>query len=160
MIEKEELDSLLPHKGRMLLLTRIVEYNLEERVLCAEYSITRDCLFYDSSIEGVPAWVGFEFLAQAISALSGLSGRAKGEKPKIGFILSVSSIKIKLPFFKPGSIVKLTVKESGRVEQVYSFDGEVFLEDRKVLEGKLTVMDVDDEQVTSLVKTKVQNSID
>ena len=150
--EKEELCSLIPHRDRMLLLTRINGYNLEERSLSAEYHITGDCLFYDPAIGGVPAWAGFEFMAQAISALSGLWGRETGEKPKIGFILSISSMGFEVPFFKDGSIVEVKVKESGRMDQVYSFEGEAFLEGRKVVEGKLTVMDATDEQIKSLIK--------
>ena len=152
MINKEDIAAFVPHKGRMLLLTGINEYNLEERSLCAEYHITEDCLFFDPVIGGVPAWVGFEFLAQAIAALSGLYSRQKKEAPKIGFILSVSSIQIKLPFFLAGSTVELRVKESSNLDQVSSFNGEIFLEGNKVLEGKLTVMDVNDEQIKSLVK--------
>ena len=154
MLEGEELTSIVPHRGRMLLLTGIKEYNLEQRTLCAESRITEDCLFYDPAIGGVPAWVGFEFMAQAIGALSGLWGRERGEKPKIGFILSVSSMQIGLPFFKTGSTVELRVKENGRMDQIYSFDGEAFLEGRKVMEGKLTVMDANDEQVKSMIKEK------
>ena len=152
MIEKEELASLLPHRGRMLLLSGINGYNLEDRSLCAETRINPDCLFFDPAMGGVPAWVGFEFLAQAIAALSGLEGREKGEKPKIGFILSVSSLRIGLPFFRAGSTVQLRVKESGRMEQVFTFEGEIFSEGRKVLDGKLTIMETDDEQIKLLIK--------
>ena len=152
MIEKEELESIVPHRGTMLLLHRINEYNLEDWTLRAETHVTEDCLFYDPAIGGVPAWVGFEFLAQAIGALMGIWIREKGEKPKIGFILSVSSMRIGLPFFKAGSTVELRVKESGRMDQVYNFEGEAFLEGKKVLEGKLTVIEANDELVKSLTR--------
>ena len=152
MIEKEDPAFLIPHKGRMLLLSRINEYNLEERSLSAEYDITRDCLFYDPLIGGVPSWVAFEFLAQSIAALSGISSRLKGEKPKIGFILSVSSLQMDIPFFPAGSTVEIRVKESSNLDQVSNFDGEAFLEGRKVLEGKLMVMNADDEHIKSVVK--------
>ena len=151
MIEGEELASLLPHRGSMLLLTRVNEYNLERRTLCAESHITEDCLFYDPVIKGVPAWVAFEFLAQSIAALSGLWSREKGENPQIGFILSVSSIQIGLPLFSAGTTVELRLKENDRMDQVFNFKGEVFLEDRKVMEGKLTVMEVNDEHIKSML---------
>ena len=152
MIEKEELFSIIPHRGRMLLLSRIKGYNLEERSIEAEYDITGDCLFYDPSADGIPAWTGFEFIAQAISALSGLRGRERGEEPKIGFILSVSSAKIGIPYFRAGNTAEIRTKEIGRMDSVYTFEGEVFLEGRKVFEGKLTVMDVDNDQAQALKK--------
>ena len=145
MIEKDELVSLIPHKGKMLLLSRVIEYNLKERNLYAEYHITGDCLFYDPAIDGVPAWVGFEFMAQAISVLSGFKARAS-------FIMSVSSIKIELPVFKAGSIAEIKVTESGSMDTVYTFDGEIFVEGKKAMKAKLTVMDFNDETLERLTK--------
>jgi predicted hotdog family 3-hydroxylacyl-ACP dehydratase len=156
MVEKEELFSIVPHRGRMLLLSRIKGFNPEEGSIEAEYHITEDCLFYDSAIAGVPAWVGFELIAQAISAISGLrdhnKGRPKGKPPKIGFILSVSHVKIELPFFYTGSIIRIKAKEIDHMDLVYTFEGEIILEDKTVLKGQLTVMDVDDGQAEALLK--------
>jgi hypothetical protein len=53
MIEKEELQTLIPHRGKMLLLSKIIDYNLDERSLAAEYHITEDCLFFNSAAGGV-----------------------------------------------------------------------------------------------------------
>jgi predicted hotdog family 3-hydroxylacyl-ACP dehydratase len=152
LIEKEELKSLIPHRGRMLLLSKVNEYNLEERNLCAEYHITEDCLFFDPSLDGVPAWAGFEFIAQAISVFAGIRNRARGAKPNMGFILSIPSMKIEIPVFKPGSRVELRVRECDCVDMIYSFEGEAFLEGKKALEGKLMVMEIDEEKYSNLAK--------
>jgi predicted hotdog family 3-hydroxylacyl-ACP dehydratase len=144
--------TIVPHKGKMLLLSRIIGYNLEEQTLCAEYDITENCIFYNPAIGGVPAWVGFEFLGQAISALSGLRGHMSGDEPKIGYILSVSSMQIDIHFFKAGNTVQINVKESGRMDQVYNFEGTIFLEGKKVLDGKLTVIETTGEQSQSILE--------
>ena len=156
IIDKEGLDSLIPHKGKMLLLSGVREYNLEERSLCAEYNITEDCLFFDPATGAVPAWAGFEFMAQAISLLSGIRGRIMGVEPRIGFIMSVSSMQIAVPSFKTGSIVEVKVKEKNSLDLVYNFTGEIFLEGRKVMEGNLTVMDASDEQIEIIKKENIQ----
>jgi len=150
MIENEELLSVVPHRGRMLLLSRVKRYNTKERTIEAEFNITRDCLFYDSAVGGVPAWVGFECIAQAVSALSGIQGRENGAAPKMGFILSVSAMRIGLPFFSIGSVVEIKAKEIDRVDLVSTYEGEIFLEGGKVLEGKLTVMEANDEKIRAL----------
>ena len=156
MIEKEELLSLLPHRGRMLLLSRIKKYNLKERTLEAEYDISEDCLFYDPAAQGVPVWAGFEFMAQAISSLIGLRDRELGVKSKMGLILSVSSMNITLPFFRTGSTAAIKVKEINRMDLVYTFKGEIFPgcsngpEAESVLEGKITVTEIDEEQARAL----------
>ena len=142
MIEKDELISLVPHRGRMYLLSRVKSYDMKARRLEAEYDITENCLFFDPCAGGVPAWVSFEFIAQAISVLFGLTRREMGKKPEIGFIMSVSSVKSEIPVFKAGTTVEIKVKEINCMDMVYSFEGFVFLEGRKVFEGKLTAMDV------------------
>jgi predicted hotdog family 3-hydroxylacyl-ACP dehydratase len=152
LIEKEELLTIMPHSGKMLLISRIKCYNLEERIIHAEYDITEDCLFYDPVLAGVPAWVGFEFIAQAIAAISGLICRERGEKPKLGFILSVSAIKTEIPFFRAGSTVEIKAKEVCCIDSIYTFGGEVLLEEKKAIEGKLMLFDVGDEKLQILKK--------
>jgi len=150
LIEREELQTLIPHKGKMMLLDRVIEYDIEHSIR-AEYTITRNCLFYDPVLDGVPAWVGFEFMAQAISVLTGIRKRAKGEKPNIGFILSIPSMRMGIPLFKNGSSVEVRAEETDCTDMIYTFEGEIFLEDKKVMEGKLMVMEVSDEQQKRLI---------
>jgi predicted hotdog family 3-hydroxylacyl-ACP dehydratase len=146
LIEKEELQTLIPHRGKMLLLNRCTGYDVKDRSICVEYDITEDCLFYDPVLKGIPTWAGFEFMAQAISVLSGLRGREIGEKPKIGFILSIPSMQMKIPFLGLGNTAKIRVKEYDCTSLIYTFEGEIVLGENKVMEGKLMVMEVSDEQ--------------
>jgi len=146
MIENEELLSIVPHRGRMLLLKRVINYNLQEHTIEAECQIERDCIFYDSEKEGVPSWVGFEFIAQTVSAFIGIKNRERMIN-NIGLIMSVTQMRIGLPIFQTNSIITIKAKEVDSMDSVHVFEGEIFLEGEKVLKGKLTVMDVDGEQV-------------
>ena len=149
MIEKENLLSILPHRGKMLLLSKINNYNLKEGIIETEYHVTDKCIFYDSEISGIPTWVGFEFIAQSIAAFAGIrdSLNSSGTSlPKIGFILAVSKVQIDLPFFKSGSIITIKAKEMENMAPVYVFEGEIYLDGKKALKGRLTVMEVDDQQ--------------
>ena len=146
IIEKNELLSIIPHKGKMVLLSRITDYNLENQTIEAEYDITKECIFYDPQIEGVPTWVGFEFIAQSIAAISGLKEKLKNKPPKLGFVLGVSQARINAPFFKLGSIVKIKTKETENEYPIMYFVGELFVNDQKIFSGRLTVMEADDEQ--------------
>ena len=74
---------LVPHSGTMSLLTSIVDYG--DDWLTAEVDITRQSTFADE--RGVPAWIGLEYMAQAIAAYGGLGERQRGGVPKIGFLL-------------------------------------------------------------------------
>ena len=156
MIENEELETLIPHKGKMLLLSRVNEYNLKEGTLCAEYHINEDCLFYDPHSGGVPSWAGFEFIAQAISAYSGIRNREMGIKPKMGFILSIPLMRIEIPLYSLGSRVVLKVVEKDRTGLIYTFEGKAFLEEKLAVEGKLMVMELNDESYNNLITEKNQ----
>jgi len=149
MIEKEEMQTIIPHKGKMLLLSRVIEYDIEHSIR-AEYDITRNCLFYDPVLDGVPSWAGFEFIAQTISVLTGIRKREKGEKPNIGFILSIPSMRMEMPLFKNGSTVEIRVEETDCTDLIYTFEGAVFLENKKAIEGKLMVMEISDERFNEL----------
>ena len=143
-IERDELITILPHKGKMFLLTRVVAYDTIWRNLSAEYAITEDCLFYDPALSGVPTWVSFEFMAQSIAGLSGITSREKGEPPKMGCILSVSNMEIRAPLLPAGTTVQIRVQEEYAADGIFTFTCTVFLEDAEAASAKLTVMDVDD----------------
>jgi predicted hotdog family 3-hydroxylacyl-ACP dehydratase len=144
VITDEELLGLLPHKGKMLLISRVMEYNVHERSLCSEYDVTRNCLFYDPGLSGVPGWMSFEFMAQAVSALSGITGKVLGKPPMLGFILSVSSFEITISLLEPGDIAHVRVTEEMRVGAVSTFSCTVSRGGREAARAKLMVMDVED----------------
>ena len=50
----------------MILIDDVVEYNKEELTLTSIVTITEDSLFYDSTIQGISASVGIEYMAQTI----------------------------------------------------------------------------------------------
>ena len=154
MIEKEELQTLIPHKGKMMLLDRVIDYDIEHSI-SAEYNITKNCLFYDPVLDGVPSWAGFEFLAQTISVLTGIRKREKGEKPTIGFILSIPSMRMEIPVFKNGDSLEIRAKETDCTDMIYTFEGAIFLKDKKVMEGSLMVMEVSDEKFKSLTSEQI-----
>jgi len=149
LIEKEELQTLIPHKGKMFLLSRVIDYDLAHGIR-AEYDITEHCLFYDPAVDGVPSWAGFEFMAQAISVLSGIKCRERSGKPHMGFILSIQSVRMEIPLFKNGSTVQICVKEIDCTDMFYTCEGEAFLEGRKVMEGRLTVMKTSNEMIKNI----------
>ena len=143
-IENEELLELMPHRGKMLLISRIIEYDINARFLCSQYDVTESCLFYDPALEGVPAYACFEFMAQAVSALSGITGKYNNLPPMIGFILSVTSLKITRPLFKPGDVIQITVNEEQKLDNVSVFKCEAVVGNIEAVRTKLMVMDIED----------------
>ncbi|MDR2069552.1 MAG: 3-hydroxylacyl-ACP dehydratase [Spirochaetaceae bacterium] len=121
IIEGAELCALLPHRGKMFLLSRVRTYDKKKHTLSAEYDIGPDCLFYDPKFGGIPSWVGIECMAQSISALSGIINRDEGKKPSPGFILSISQLELAVPFLSSGTVLRTCIREDYRLDAVFSY---------------------------------------
>ena len=83
-------------------------------------------------------------MAQSVSALSGICGRAKGEKPKTGFIMSVSGFKADVPVFKEGETVVVNVLENIRMDNAVTFEGSATVNGTLAVTTKLNTVEVDD----------------
>ncbi len=143
-IEKNELINLLPHKGRMFLLDRAVDVNFEEYSIKTQVNVTEQSMFFDKALGGTPSYVTFEYMAQSISALSGIDNRRRGLPPKVGVILSVSDFKTTVPVIKAGTTVIVLDCQQDIVDRVFSFNCTAYIGDILISSGKLTVMEVDD----------------
>lgn len=100
------IGELVPHGGAMSLLDRVVEVDNES--LRAELEIRADSLFFDGA--GVGAWVGIEYMAQAVAALGGWHARRQGETPKVGFLLGSRRFSTIVPTFGLGQRLLVEVR--------------------------------------------------
>ncbi|HEU4344527.1 MAG TPA: 3-hydroxylacyl-ACP dehydratase [Candidatus Binatia bacterium] len=105
-MEFPDIRSLIPHTGPMVLLDQVI--SVDEDSLCGEVGIRRSSLFCDS--DGVGAWVGIEYIAQAIAAYAGYTARLRGEPVKIGLLLGIRRYECSRPVFKPGAILRVNVQ--------------------------------------------------
>lgn len=141
-IEHEELADLVPHKGKMFIIDRIIEADAKDWIIESETKITPDFMFYEKSVDGVPNYACFEIIAQTISALTGLYARENNLPPNMGFILSVSNLSFDFDIIKAGQIVKARAVRESAMDNVYSFTAELLLDGNPCGKGKLTVMEV------------------
>jgi predicted hotdog family 3-hydroxylacyl-ACP dehydratase len=123
------VEELLPHSGPMVLLSRILCCG--EHSLSAQVEIAADSLFAEP--EGVPAWVGLEYMGQAIAAMAGVHARQKNEAVRIGFLVSTRRYEPLVSHFAPGStltvsIAAVTFNTSGlRVFECSIYNGDLCL---------------------------------
>lgn len=76
-------EELVPHSGDMSLLDEIVAVG--EETLSAKLRVRADGIFDRNG--RVPAYVGIEYMAQAIAAFSGYWAKQAGEEVRLGFLL-------------------------------------------------------------------------
>lgn len=123
-----DLLPLLPHRGKLFLLSRVIAHDIGRNSITTEYDITKDCIFYDEALEGVPVWAGFEFMAQSIAALTSIRHISlELPPPPPGVILSVSGFNATQAVLPLGSIVQTTVHEDYRADSLSRFDCELSL---------------------------------
>ena len=105
-MEIPEIRSLIPHSGPMVLLDRVV--SADEESLCAEVQIHSDSLFCTGG--GVGAWIGIEYMAQAIAAYAGYCAHLRREPVKIGFLLGARRYNCTRPLFTVGTLLRVHVR--------------------------------------------------
>ncbi len=134
------VEELVPHSGRMSLLTRVVDSG--DDWLTAEVDITSKSMFSDD--KGVPAWVGLEYLAQAIGAYAGLQERLLGGEPKIGFLVGSRKYTCSSHYFSLNSTLSIKVSQNLKAENGLSvFDCELHNHECKA-SARLNVFQPDD----------------
>lgn len=101
-----DIADLVPHAGPMVLLGRVLDAS--EQHLCAEVRISAASVF--ASADGVGAWVGIEYMAQAIAAHAGLLARERGEPVRVGFLLGARRYHCEQVQFALGSVLHVHVQ--------------------------------------------------
>lgn len=97
---------VIPHAKPMSLLDEIVSY--DGAALVAGLTIRKDSIFFDG--EGVPAWVGIEYMGQAVAAFAGVGARVENKPIKIGFLVSSRRYKSDCSRFPLGAYLSVKAK--------------------------------------------------
>jgi predicted hotdog family 3-hydroxylacyl-ACP dehydratase len=131
-----DIRSLVPHAGPMVLLDRVI--SADENSLCAEVGIRSDTLFCGP--DGVGAWVGIEYMAQAIGAWAGYNAQLRGEPVKLGFLLGTRRYECIRPIFVLGSVLRVHVQRLFQNENgLGSFECSIDNEEGRVATAAVTV---------------------
>lgn len=118
------VQQLVPHRPPMLLINSVLE--ADDEGLIAKVNPAESSLFIDS--EGrVPAYVGIEYMAQAISAWAGLIAHKAGKPIQLGFLLGTRRYQARVPFFDLNTPLQIHVREILRDEMNLAlFDCQIF----------------------------------
>jgi predicted hotdog family 3-hydroxylacyl-ACP dehydratase len=98
---------LLPHAGEMVLLDAVLEHG-PAHVLCSR-RIPAGGLFHGAD-GTLPAWVGIEFMAQAIAAWAGCQARENSEPVRLGLLLGTRHYACNVAAFVPGSELRIEAR--------------------------------------------------
>lgn len=103
-----DIHSLVPHSGAMSLLGRFLD--ADDESLRAEVVVNEETMF---CVDGeVGAWVGVEYMAQAVAAHAGWCARLRGEPVRVGFLLGSRKYACSVASFPVGSVLKIEVRRA------------------------------------------------
>jgi len=100
---------VLPHSAPMILLDELVSYD-DENVSC-RVTIAPTMPFFDSVKQGVPSYVGCEYMAQTIAAYGGAHALDDAGEVKIGFLLGSRKYKAEVGVFKLAQTLQIEAKK-------------------------------------------------
>ncbi len=100
------LEDLIPHRAPRLLLDDVM--TVDDLAATTVVNITSATRHFDSALDGVPAWIGIEYMAQTVSLWSGNRLLQNGQPIRIGFLLGTRRYYCEQSVFTNGSTLMVT----------------------------------------------------
>ena len=117
----ERHQALIPHRPPMVLIDGVLDAG--DDFLVAEVRIAPGVPFFTDGL-GVPAWVGLEYMGQAIAALAGLRAERAGEPVGSGLLVGCSRYTSVVAAFAPGRRLEVEIRDAGTgAGRFCAFDG-------------------------------------
>ena len=75
-------------------------WTIEENPDLVIHDLVPRNLFYEDSLNGVPACVALEYMAQTMALAVGAERIRNGDAPKVGFVLGTRKLDVQIPAFE------------------------------------------------------------
>lgn len=96
MLDRDAIEALIPHRGAMCLLERIVEWDKDRVVLAtATHRSPSNPLRLDGRVRAIHLC---EYGAQAMAVHGGLCAQAEGKIAKPGFLVSLRDVRLHIDY--------------------------------------------------------------
>ncbi len=130
-----KIDELLFHKKPMLLLKQVTSWDAHGLDVIVD---PMDSANFFTPEGKLPSWVGIEYMAQAIGALSGIFSKQAGQPISMGFLLGTRKFSAHQSFFDLDKLLKVRVKEIIRDEtNLVLFDCAIYVDDVLIAHAEL-----------------------
>jgi 3-hydroxyacyl-[acyl-carrier-protein] dehydratase len=136
----------LPHRYPMLLVDRVLEMELDQRIVAVK-AVTMNELFFQGHFPGRPIMPGvmiIEALAQAAGVLA-VQSLGEASAGKLVYFMSIENAKFRAPV-EPGVLLRLEATLMQKRGRVWKFAGRAMVEDRLAAEADFMAMIADPPQ--------------
>lgn len=107
-----EILELIPHREPMLLINRLIDVSAKRSE--ALVLIDEQTPFLQPG-EGVPAWIGLEYMGQTAALIAGFQQREGVTTPHLGFLMGSRKYQTSIPVFALGTHLRVTCEEAALV---------------------------------------------
>lgn len=139
MHNKKELEKILPHKGDAILIDGVLDYNLADGELTSYVNITENSRFFNKEVNLVPIWVGMEYMAQSIGALSGIYAQTENKPVELGFVIGTRDYECFASGFQNEDYLEVKIKQLFFDSNLGSFDCVILKNKRELVKAQLNV---------------------
>lgn len=140
---KYNVKDVLPHAEPMILLDELITFDDDSGV--CRHTISPESLLYSDKLNGVPSYVGIEYMAQSIAAYANANEIKEGRPVEIGFLVSSRKYKCDVPVFKTGAELIIKASKLYRDESGLSaFDCSISENDQQIASARVNVFQPDD----------------
>ncbi|MCE9687947.1 hotdog family protein [Shewanella sp. AS16] len=140
-----QITELVPHRQPMVLIDALVSHSPDS--LITETRISKDSAYFDDQLQGVPNYVGIEYMAQSIAALAGIEAKLRGDTVRVGFLLGSRKLSFATRTYRLGQsyntrVTRLYQEDSG----LAVFDCEIYHGETRVAAAQVNVFQPQDTQ--------------
>lgn len=137
------IEAVLPHAAPMILLDKLLSFE-DESGVCS-HEITEASLLYSNILQGVPSYVGIEYMAQTIAAYANANEIKQGKAVEIGFLVSSRKYKCDRSVFTKGMNLIVKVERLYRDESGLSaFDCSISENNNEIAAARINVFQPED----------------
>jgi predicted hotdog family 3-hydroxylacyl-ACP dehydratase len=139
----QDIANFVPHRAPMILIDRVLEH--QENSLDTATKITSASAYFDDTIQGVPNYVGIEYMAQSIAALAGVEALLRNDRVRVGFLLGTRKLVMHLDNFTLGKTYRTRVSRLYQEDTGLAvFDCQIFDEQTLVAQANVNVFQPQD----------------
>ncbi|MDG3087541.1 hotdog family protein [Vibrio hannami] len=150
MTDLPDVKDLLPHEASMAFIDRLID--VDETSVHCQVDVSESNLFFDKETNGIPAYVGIEFMAQTIAAWSGYHAWRVQNPPPVGFLLGSRRYNTDVSAFESGSLLDVYAEQVMEDNGMAVFTGRIEHDGKSVAQCQLNVYVPSEEKLEEMKK--------
>ncbi|WP_448564069.1 ApeP family dehydratase [Thalassotalea ganghwensis] len=131
-----DIEQVIAHRKPMILISRLLQHD-SNSARC-EVDIEQNSAFFQSNLQGVPSYIGIEYMAQSIAAYAGAKALENDQQIEIGFLLGSRKYTVHQPVFNVGNTYSISVEKLYQEDSGLTvFECAIYHEDLIIAQAKV-----------------------